>query len=244
MKLRTLLAVLSLLFLATAFAACREGGDNTLSPLSSKTAPSVTLAFYTTVSGRNTTKAKTLATTVTTTPPDPPELPSEYFAILPDSLPDGAAFEIHTRFGLDDSYYYSTLGSTQCSNITWDSTYAIYGNALSFACNIKPDYVRAQCYVDLFDYCVPVGARGIMWYVDFSRVDPDPNWEGPCASISLNGNAYRSRQIDGVSEGVGYYYQNGEWVPTVSVNACRMQLPKSFVGWVYVPLTSYNGEVL
>ena len=80
------------------------------------------------------------------------------------------------------------------------------------------------------------GVRGVLFYVDFSRVEANSG-AGPVASVTLNGNDYRSNY----GSKVGYYYQGGSWNQTSAVNACRMQLPVGFAGWVYVPLTSYTG---
>ena len=58
-----------------------------------------------------------------------------------------------------------------------------------------------------------------------------------CASVTLNGNDYRANMADHGS--VGYYYKDGAWVETKNVNACRMEVPAGFCGWIYVPATSY-----
>ena len=150
---------------------------------------------------------------------------------------------MHTRLGLDSASDYAGFGSGEgkCTNVTWSSTGAVAGNALSFACSMTANTGgtpnRAEGTLTLKESVSSEGIKGILFYVDFSRVDPDTSKAGPVASITLNGNDYRSNYGDKI----GYYYLNGEWVQTTATNACRMQLPTGFAGWVYVPITSYTG---
>ena len=34
----------------------------------------------------------------------------------------------------------------------------------------------------------------------------------------------------------------GTWFQTSNVNACRMEIPANFVGWIYIPSTSFYGS--
>lgn len=176
---------------------------------------------------------KTLSTTAATT------LPAELLLKIPSSLPGGESFDVHTRIGLDSADSCFSLEGESFTGVSFAGEHAVYGGALSFACN--PDTGRAEVKINLKDNLHVHGIKGVMWYVDFSRVSPDPKNEGPCASISLADNVFRSNNGGFPGDyAIGYYYLGGEWNVTCNVNFCRMQLPEGFCGWVYVPLTSYN----
>ena len=162
--------------------------------------------------------------------------------LAPATLPSGMLYDVTARIGLDAATDYAGFGSSagKCTNISWSTTGAAYRGALSFACSMTANNGgpnRAEGTLSLSSAVSPEGARGILFYVDFSRVDPDTSRSGPVASVTINGNTYRSNY----GTKLGYYYEGGAWVETVATNACRMQLPEGYAGWVYVPFTSYSG---
>ena len=243
MKLKTLLTVLAMLCISLFVVACGGGEETTADP--GTQAPGATTTKATTTKKTTTKKStttKVTTTTVTTT------LAPDYMSKLPTALPNNETFEIHTRIGLDTIDDYLAIEGVKYANMTWDAQ-GIYGGSCNFGCSMTagsngtPN--RAECYVSFADSVDPAGMKGVMWYVDFSRVDPNTEKGGPCTSITLGNNTYRSNLGDGSNTGLGkatgYYYNNGEWVQTTNVNSCRMEVPHGFKGWVYVPLTSYNG---
>lgn len=272
MKLKTLLAIFFIIALAALAVSCTGtveqtdppekttgtsgttvGSTATSSVTASTTASAIRTTTKTVISTKNTTKkwtgtkqstTKVIMITVTTTRVSTALAP-DYRTKLPPTLPGGKPLELHIRIGLDAEADMMNVNGN-ASNIRFGSARAKYGNALSF-CNM-PDNSGGFLapYVKLipFNAFTPEGIGGVLWYIDFSQVEPDPTKSGPCASIGINSN-YRS---DGNSStpgsAVGYYYKDGEWVLTTNVNLCRMQLPEGFAGWVYVPLSSYSGAGL
>ena len=237
MKLKTLLMIIAMLCISLFAVAC-GGGDDTTTAAGTDAPAATTTAKETTkkTTTKKTTTTKATTTTVTTT------LAPDYMTKLPASLPNNQTFEIHTRIGLDTADDYLSIDGHKFTNMTWDAQ-GIYGGSCNFACDLEDG--RAECTVSLADSISPLGMKGVMWYIDFSRVDPNTAKNGPCTSITLGKNTYRSNLGDGSAAGLGqatgYYYLNGEWVTTTNVNSCRMEVPHGFKGWVYVPLTSYNG---
>ena len=80
------------------------------------------------------------------------------------------------------------------------------------------------------------GVRGILFWVDMSHVKKLED-KPLCVSVTLNNNSYRANKADNGS--VGYYYKDGAWFETKNVNACRMEVPDGFCGWIYIPATSF-----
>jgi len=165
-------------------------------------------------------------------------------AAMPVSLPDFAAYEIVTRVmsfdrGADD---YVIQGNSQGSaQYVGEADGAVYGQALKLAaCSDKGDSRTEVEVVPLSDMDIST-AKGIMFYVDFSNVQINP--EKPmCTSVTINTNTYRAKgpnNGNGDKSAKGYYYVAGSWVETANVNACRMEIPANYVGWVYIPATSF-----
>ena len=242
MKLKTLLLIVAILCVSLFVVACNgeettaanddpQGGDVT-----------TTAKAVTTTKKATTTKKTTVTTTTVTTTLDP-----NYKTKLPAKLPDGSTFDIHTRIGLDAEADYVKFASSESkiAGITWITSGGVYGGALKFACNMTLNNGagnRAEGNLELLDPFLPEGIKGVMWYVDFSGVDADPAKNGMCTSVTINGNTYRSKLDANVADsGKGWYYKDGAWVETQAVNACRMEIPAQFKGWLYVPITSYNG---
>ncbi|MBR4061946.1 MAG: hypothetical protein IKK01_02655 [Clostridia bacterium] len=165
-------------------------------------------------------------------------------AVMPVSLPDYSQYEIVTRVmsfdrGTDD---YVVQGNSQGSaKFVGEADGAIYGTALKLAaCSDKGDS-RTEVEVLPLEDVVINDAKGVMFYVDFSNVAPNP--EKPmCTSVTINTNTYRAKgpnNGNGDRSAIGYYYMAGTWFETANVNACRMEIPANFAGWVYIPATSF-----
>ena len=244
MKLKTLLMVVAMLCVSLFVVACGGGDDTTATPGTNAPGATTTKAQTTkTTTTKKTTTSKVTTTTVTTT------LSPDFYTKIPAKLPNNETYTINTRVGLESENDYLSFGSGEgkIANIVWGTPCGIYGNGLSFACSMTagtngtPN--RAEGNLKLVDPIFPTGIKGVLWYVDFSKMEVDTAKEGPCASVTINGNKYRSNKNGtGAGLNIGYYLKDGEWVQTTNVNSCRMQLPQGFAGWVYVPLTSYSGE--
>ena len=240
MKLKTLLMVVAMLCVSLFVVACGGGDDTTATP--GTQAPGATTTKAQTTTTKKTTKTttkKTTTTTVTTT------LSPDFFTKIPAKLPNNESYEVGVRIGLEAAEDYLALDGVKYVNLGFSNT-GIYGNAFKMGCSMTagsggtPN--RAEVEVQLFDPFSPEGLKGILWYVDFSEVDPHSDASKlPCTSITVNRNEFRSNK-DGDRATRGYYLKDGEWVQTVNVNACRMEVPVGFKGWLYVPFTSYTGE--
>ena len=165
---------------------------------------------------------------------------------LPALLPDGTPIEDFVRpYCLDDvldkdgflTHYYTEGNSGATVQIVTAEQGAIYGTGYRFAAYGKTaGGDRGEITAISYYEANPKGAKGVIFYVDFSHVEANPE-KKLCASVTFNNNTYRSNKADNGS--VGYYYQDGLWVETKNVTACRMEIPANFVGWIYVPATSY-----
>ncbi len=80
------------------------------------------------------------------------------------------------------------------------------------------------------------GAKGILFWVDYSHVDAKEDAQ-LCASVTINNNDVRANIADHGS--LGYYFKDGAWNETHNVNACRMEVPAGFAGWIYIPAASF-----
>ena len=168
-------------------------------------------------------------------------------ALMPVMLPDLSSYEIVSRAmsfdaGADE---YVVAGNSQGST-TFISEIegAVFGQAVKMAAINDAGSNRAEIEVTpLLDMDIST-AKGVMFYVDFSNVTPNP--EKPmCTSVTINTNKYRAKgpnNGNGDGSAVGYYYMAGTWFQTSNVNACRMEIPANFAGWIYIPSTSYYGS--
>ena len=165
---------------------------------------------------------------------------------LPALLPDGTPIEDFVRpYCLDDvldkdgflTHYYTEGNSGATVQIVTEEEGAIFGTAYRFAAYGKTaGGDRGEITVISYYEANPKGAKGIIFYVDYSHVADNP--EKPlCASVTFNNNTYRANKSDNGS--IGYYFQDGLWTETKNVNACRMEVPANFVGWIYIPATSF-----
>ena len=241
MKLKTLLMVVAMLCVSLFVVACGGGDDTTATP--GTQAPGATTTKAQTTTTKKTTKtttSKVTTTTVTTT------LSPDFFTKIPAKLPNNETYEIHTRYGLDAENDYLSFTGEKYTNLQWINN-GIYGNAISFACSMTADKGnpnRAEGTLNLMDPLQMQGVKGVLWYVDFSKLSKNPAQtnvgDGVCTSVTLEGNTYRSN-LGGNGTSTGYYLKDGEWVQTTNVNACRMNVPDKFAGWLYVPLSSYGG---
>ena len=166
---------------------------------------------------------------------------------LPALLPDGTPIETFVRpYCMDDEYdsdgylthYYTGGNSSGTVKIRTVEEGAAFGTAFSFAGYGKtPGGDRGE--VKFFSYYEAnvKGAKGILFYIDFTHVEPDSS-KTLSASVTLNSGSYRTNKAN--NESVGYYYKDGLWTETHNVTVCRMALPESFAGWIYLPATSFQ----
>jgi len=171
-----------------------------------------------------------------------------YLDVLPALLPDNTPIEEFVRpFCGDDTLdtdgytvnYLFAGNSGPNTTIVDTAGGAVYGTAFKLPAYGQNLEKRAETTVSFFDIDAVnnvEGARGILFWVDYSHVDPKE--DAPlCASVTLNNNSVRANKDDHGS--VGYYFKDGAWVETKNVNACRMEVPAGFAGWIYIPATSY-----
>ena len=242
MKLKTLLMVLAALCVSLFVVACGETEDTTAAQTTAG-ANNTTAATTTTkkTTTKKTTTSKVTTTTVTTT------LSPEFYAAIPKNLPNNETYTILHREGLDsqDDYLDFSSGSGKSTNIQWPASGGAYGGYLTFACSMTANNGspnRAEGNLQVNAAFTVKDVKGVLFWVDFSQVDPNPDKPGPVASVTMNKNTYRSSvDANRPLSGIGYYLLDGEWIQTNAVNACRMQLTTGFKGWVYVPMTSYTG---
>ena len=167
----------------------------------------------------------------------------------PALLPDNTVIEDVVRvFCLDETFdkdgdgnHYALAGNSAAASKYVDTTAgALYGLALNIGACGANNTSRAEVTVTPYDDVSVVGVKGIMFWVDFSHTEIQTDTSKKyqyCASVTINTNDYRSNKDSNGS--VGYYYLDGAWYETKNINACRMELPNQFKGWVYVPATSY-----
>ena len=168
-------------------------------------------------------------------------------AVMPVSLPDFSTYEIVTRamaFDLGADDYVVAGNSKGSTTFVTEAEGAVYGQAVKMAAINDAGSNRAEIEVTPLGDMDISTAKGVMFYVDFSNVAPNP--EKPmCTSVTINTNKYRAKgpnNGNGNGEGIGYYYMAGTWFQTSNVNACRMEIPANFVGWLYIPSTSFYGS--
>ena len=168
-------------------------------------------------------------------------------AVMPVSLPDFSTYEIVTRamaFDLGADDYVVAGNSKGSTTFVGVADGAVYGQAIKMAAKNDSKDDRAEIEVTPLGDMDISTAKGVMFYVDFSNVAPNP--EKPmCTSVTINTNKYRAKgpnNGNGNGEGIGYYYMAGTWFQTSNVNACRMEIPANFVGWIYIPSTSFYGS--
>lgn len=170
--------------------------------------------------------------------------------LMPALLPDGTPIETFSRpFCGDDeldsdgfpmNYYIQGKASPDTTIVGTDGG-AIYGQAFRLPAHGESATDRAEIEVSFFNLDGNIennvkGARGILFWVDFTHVDPAEE-KTVCASVTLNRNTYRCNAANNGS--VGYYYKDGAWMETKNINACRMELCAGFAGWVYLPASSF-----
>ena len=168
-------------------------------------------------------------------------------AVMPVSLPDYSTYEIVTRamaFDLGADDYVVAGNSKGGTTFVGVAEGAVYGQAIKMTAKNDSKEDRAEIEVTPFGDMDISTAKGVMFYVDFSNVTPST--EKPmCTSVTINTNKYRAKgpnNGNGNGEGIGYYYMAGTWFQTSNVNACRMEIPANFVGWIYIPSTSFYGS--
>lgn len=168
-------------------------------------------------------------------------------AVMPVSLPDFSTYEIVTRamaFDLGADDYVVAGNSKGSTTFVTEAEGAVYGQAVKMAAINDAGSNRAEIEITPLGDMDISTAKGVMFYVDFSNVAPNP--EKPmCTSVTINTNKYRAKgpnNGNGNGEGIGYYYMAGTWFQTSNVNACRMEIPANFVGWLYIPSTSFYGS--
>ncbi len=160
---------------------------------------------------------------------------------MPISLPDGSDFEILTRLMcMDNDADYTVGGNSKGSTkFVGESEGAIYGKAICFAGKADSKDSRGEIEVSPAEVKCVEGARGILFYVDFSHLTPEEGKE-MCASVTINTNSVRSKGTGENGSAVAWYFLDGIWTQTTNINACRLQIPQGFAGWIYVPATSFT----
>lgn len=217
--------VLSLLLLV----ACNEKkeGENASTTAAQTTAAKTTAAKTT---AEPTTEEVTTAVVTT-------GIPAELKNLMPATLPDGKKYDAAIRVDFSNGDAYTQKRNSGSSVDVIFTQPGIYGTGITLG--LSASGTRAEIGIEPNEFVIePAGCSGIMFYVDFSSTNPNPDKEGCCASVTMEGNTYRANKSGGMS--VGYYFQDGVWKETKNVNACRMQLPHQFKGWVYIPATSYS----
>ncbi len=154
---------------------------------------------------------------------------------VPTVLPGGTSFTIKNVVGLDSSSGYTISGNSSAS-ASFSTDKAAKGGAVRFGPASASS--RGEIRVTPSDPINIGGASGVMFYVDFSATRPQSSSLGPCATVTLNANDYRS--LGGTTQDLAYYYLNGEWHGTNCAVKDRMQLPVGFAGWVYITAAAYQ----
>lgn len=172
---------------------------------------------------------------------------SALLSVMPSTLPDGAVYTIACRTmtfdrGADD-YIISGNSSAGTSFVDVQGG-AVFGQAIKMnAIDNKNGNKRAEITVTPYGDINVAGARGVMFYVDFSNVQLSESGK-MCTSVTLNENDMRSNGPDNATgSGIAYYYDGATWTQTTNITSCRMQIPDNFKGWVYVPSSSFYDKL-
>lgn len=167
-------------------------------------------------------------------------------AVMPVSLPDYSPYEIVTRVmcfdrGADD--YYIEGNSAGGVQYVDEANGAVFGQAIKMNAISDKGDGRAEIQILPYGDMDISTAKGVMFYVDFSNVQLGAESGKMCASVTLNTNDYRSNGPENTKgSGIAYYYQAGSWVQTSNITSCRMQIPDNYIGWIYVPASSFYGK--
>ncbi len=258
---KRIFSLVAVMFLILSIVACDNvGGDDSKLPETSNvlastdtTAPTVpdTSKTAETTKSPETTQIPAKTEPVTTAEPEtePPlavdNISTSEMDILrlamPLSLPDGSNFEILTRlmcFDNEDDYTISG-NSKGSARFVGESEGAVYGKAISFAGKADSKDSRGEIQISPATVKCVEGARGILFYVDFSHLKVKEGAE-MCASVTINTNSVRSKGSGENGTAVAWYFLDGIWTETTNINACRLQIPQGFAGWVYVPASSFT----
>ena len=169
-------------------------------------------------------------------------------AVMPVSLPDFSTYEIVSRamsFDAGADEYVVGGNSKGSAQFVTEAEGAAFGQALKLAAiNDKGDNRTEVEVTPLADMDIST-AKGVMFYVDFSNVLPHADeTKKMCTSVTINTNKYRAKgpnNGNGDGSAIGYYYMAGTWHQTTNINACRMEIPANFVGWLYIPSSTFYG---
>lgn len=259
---RIAVAALALLMLFS-FTACQNNGDGTgtKAPDGSTGAPSTKAPDATTApestktpgtDAPTTTAPATTTAEVTTSEPetDAPlavdTIPEAEMTVLrlamPQSLPDGSNFDILTRMMCCDieSDYVIKGNSAGSTSFVGEADGAVYGKAIRFAGKADSKESRGEITIQPATVRDVAGSKGILFYVDASNLIPAEGKE-MCVSVTINTNTIRSQGPDkATGSAVAWYYSDGIWTQTTNINACRLQIPQNFKGWLYVPATTFT----
>ena len=165
-------------------------------------------------------------------------------AVMPATLPGNTSYEIACRtfcFDNADEDYLIAGNSKGSATYVGTDGGAIFGKAVKFAGKADSKDSRGEIEMQCFGDAPIVGCKGIMFYVDFSNVAPNPDKPNTvCASVTINTNDIRSMGPENaVGSAVAYYYENGAWVQSTNITSCRIKIPDNFAGWIYVPASSF-----
>ena len=260
--MKRIIALLLCLIMALSVVACSGGNtpaETTEAPVNENPteAPEVTDAPTTEAPETEAPETEAPATEapVETTEPAPETAPIEFAdlpaaeqaalkAVMPVTLPDMSTYEIVSRAmsfdrGADD--YFIEGNSKGSATFVGQYEGAIYGQAIKVAAIDDGGTKRTEIQVTPYGDMDISQARGVLFYVDFSNVLPTGEPDKMCTSVTINTNDYRARGAENTNgSGIGYYLMYGTtWVQTTNINACRMQIPDNFAGWIYIPASSF-----
>ena len=253
--------ILILSALSSALAGCNagDGSDTTTAPTTTAAAPGTTEKADTTAKPETTALPEASSNADTTDAPDAttaePEtdaplavdtIPDAEMTVLrltmPQTLPDGSDFDILTRLMCcdNDEDYFISGNSAGSTSFVGEADGAVYGKAIRFAGKADSKESRGEITVQPATVRDVAGAKGILFYVDYSNVAPQEGVE-MCASVTINTNTIRSQGPDCTTgSAIGWFYSDGVWTETTNIVSCRLQIPQNFKGWLYVPATSFT----
>ena len=262
MKMKHFIALMLCLIMVLSMAAC---GNNTTNPEVTTDDPSTPTEGadqttegapeQTTEAAEQTTEAPEQTTEEQTTEAEETTASIEFdnlapadqaalLAAMPSTLPDGSTYVIACRtmsFDYSTDDYYITGNSSAGASFVDVQGGALFGQAIKINAvdNNNPEK-RAEIEVTPLGDVTIEGSRGVMFYVDFSDVDPAAEPGKMCCSVTINTNDIRSNGPENkAGSGIGYYYDGTTWVQTTNITSCRMNIPDNFAGWVYVPASSF-----
>lgn len=160
--------------------------------------------------------------------------------VIPTALPDGSSYEIYQRFDFDSADKVD-LKSVDGAKISWTSEEAINGGALRLDCSADMEEAsQDQRKIPIEEPFWVEDVKGLLWYVDLSGVKKASDADAVSASVSMGETLILGTTVpDEVA--LCYYYKDGAWVQSTVLKGGGVSLPEGFNGWIYAPISSYNG---